>query len=346
MELELEREVRGYRVRSVQGGGIWAARGGKVYRSADSGDWKEVADPAERTTDRMFGGSGLYRRLFRRGVHDVFMLDSGHPLVVANGKFFKLSFDDGLREVHELRRGKRPLRQGIASGQSGVYYGEYWTNSEREEVRVWGSFDDGETWETIHTFREGSIRHVHVLVYDPYEDLIWIGTGDRNKECQIAYSEDKCSSFHAIGSGGQNWRTAGLAFTEDAVFWGTDNPKGDNYIFRWDRGTEKLNKIGPVIGPIYYCKRVGDYFVFSSAVERGGGDQDGYARIYGVSPDGGLEELYRLKKDFFHPVLFGYGWFEFPHGHFEEERFWASTKGLAGGRRSFLFRLKERHGND
>ncbi len=341
MKLELEEEVKGLRVRSVQRDAIWAAGRGRVYRKSNSQNWSKVANPAEGVLNRLFGGNSLYRRLLRRGVHDIFQLDSGTVLVVANGKFFRFTPEGGLKEVHELRKGKRPLRQGITYDGSVVYYGEYWTNSGREEVRVYKSLDEGETWEPVYVFSEGSVRHIHAVQYDKFEDLIWVTTGDEDEECRIACFEDNFSSFRTIGSGSQTWRTAGLAFTENSVFWGTDNPKGDNYILRWDRRDEELEKVGSAIGPIYYCTRVGNYLIFSSAVERGEGDQDGYARIYGLSPEGELEELYRLKKDFYHPILFGYGWFEFPHGNLDDNRFWIGTKGLVGGRRSFLFRLKD-----
>lgn len=340
MELELEEEVEGLRVRLVQDDAIWAAGRGKVYRTFSGRDWEEVADPVENALERFFGRSGLYSRLLRRGVHDVFRLDSGDVLVIANGKFFKLTQKDSLQKVHELRRGKRPLRQGITSDETGVYYGEYWTNPDRDEVRVYAGSKEGNGWEPVHVFSEGSIRHIHSLRYDPFEDLIWVTTGDRNEECQVAFSSDHCKSFHSIGDGSQTWRTAGPVFTEDYVFWGTDNPKGENYIIRWDRDAGEIERIASVVGPIYYGKRVDGYIVFSSAVERGEADQDGYARIYGLRPGEEVEELYRLKKDFYHPILFGYGWFEFPHGQVDGSRFWAATKGLEGGRRSFLFKIK------
>ena len=342
IELSLEEEVTELRVRAVRESEVWAAGRGRVWRRKNDEEWQEILDPCSSFPKCLLGRAEISSRLLRLGVHDILTLGSGETLVVANGKIVHLTSGDQWRVVHKIQRGKRPLRQGITCTADGeIYYGEYWNNSDRRAVRIWGSFDGGKTWEPVYTFPEGEIRHVHTLSYDSFGDLIWVGTGDRDRECQIAYSDDGCRSFQPIGSGGQTWRATSLLFTNNSVFWGTDNPEGDNYLCRWDRAEEELHRVGSVVGPVYYSTKVGRHLIFSTAVERGEGEQDGYARLYALPPDGNLQEVFRLKKDFLHPVLFGYGWFEFPHGNAGENSFWAATKGLVGGRRSFLFQIED-----
>ena len=47
------------------------------------------------------------------------------------------------------------------------------------------SIDNGENWEPVYRFKAGSIRHIHGITYDKWDDCFWICTGDhgRNVSC-------------------------------------------------------------------------------------------------------------------------------------------------------------------
>jgi hypothetical protein len=129
------------------------------------------------------------------------------------------------------------------------------------------------------------MRHIHFVQFDPYEKLIWVGTGDRDSECQMAYSRDGGVNFEAIGGGTQNWRAVSVLFTPEAIFWGTDIGKGrgdqPNHIVRWDRSTHVLHKLMQIDGPAYYSTQTLEgLLVVGTAVERGENVKDKCVHLY------------------------------------------------------------------
>jgi hypothetical protein len=323
-------------------GRLLASAGTNLYTGDTAGrKLQRIAQMPMSRAEQVVEVVPVFQRLLRGGIKNVLSLDDKSVLVVDHGRMHRLGIHDrSIRLVHELPRGRRPLTYAFSKDGKGViYYGEYWSNPAREAVRVWRS-EDGNCWEIAYTFPPSAIRHVHAVQYDPFTNYLWIATGDLDDECQIAFSEHGLRWLQPIGQGSQTWRTVSLVFTEDALYWGTDDPGGHNYIYRWKRADGFLEKVAWVKGPVYYSKKVGDYLLFSTAVERGEGDQDGYARIYAVDKDLNCQEVYRLAKDRWHPVFFGYGVLEFARGDTDGESFWVTARGLVGGQRSILFRLK------
>jgi hypothetical protein len=182
-------------------------------------------------------------------------------------------------------QGRRPLRAGICQDHIGrIYLGEYWLNSERGAVKLWRSDNDGIDWYPIHTWPARKIRHIHFVQSDPYERLIWVGTGDRDSECQIAYSRDGGVTFETIGGEEKHWRAVSVLFTPEAILWGTDiGSKNDqpNYIVRWDRSTHALDKLIQIDGPAYYSTQtLGGLLVVGTAVELGENEKDRNVHLY------------------------------------------------------------------
>lgn len=341
-ELQVEQIISGSQIHYLDGGVIWASRGQTILLSKDRGKtWNSVARIGDSLKAYTLGRSRLLTRLLRLGIHNILVLQSGTVLAITEGKIYRSTGGRNVFQVvHRSKRGKRPLREGFTAGSEGdVYYGEYWSNPSRKAVRLWKS-EDGENWEVAFEFPPGRVRHIHAVQVDPFTNHLWLTTGDLDHECQIAFSSDGGQSFTPIGQGSQMWRAVSLVFTKEAVYWGSDNPAGHNHIYRWDRSSGLVEQIAPVRGPVYYGKRVGECLLFSTAVERQEGDQDGYARIYAIDRELNCHELYKLAKDRWHPVLFGYGVLEFARGDIDGESFWVTAKGLVGGQRSILFRLK------
>jgi len=147
---------------------------------------------------------------------------------------------------------------GIAQGEdSAILLGEYTAgkaDSIRPHENLWRSLDDGRSWIICHSFtRRGFqppgdidyIRHIHVVEYDPYSKLFWIGTGDENNDCQVYTTKDG-TKLKLIGRGydkgysdlddGQVWRAISFVFRPDCVLWGMDGYyKGNAHIVRYDR---------------------------------------------------------------------------------------------------------------
>ncbi len=125
-----------------------------------------------------------------------------------------------------------------------IFFGEYFINKHRTNVRVFISNNNGKNWKVAYDFKPGRIRHIHAIQKDPYTNKIWICTGDGNKESMIAWSNDYGKTLNPIGQGDQRWRVTQLIFTKNAIYWGVDsqyvNATG---IYKWDRSTYELTNI-------------------------------------------------------------------------------------------------------
>ena len=330
--INIDKQFNNFRVHLVRNSVLYASKGYALYKKFDDVDiWHKIITLKTDSFHRILSKFKLPSRLFRAGIHNIIPLSSGTLLVIAQGKFYRLSENDSKIEiVHRLRYGRRPLLQGCCIDPSdNIYYGEYWMNSQRREVHIYQGINDGREWKIICTFPPHSIRHVHCAQYDPFTGWLWLATGDREKECKIAYSEDGCQTLIEIGAGNELWRTTSLIFTKEYVYWGTDAEYMQNYICRWNRTSATVEKLKAVDGPIYHSKRLNEgTFLFSSGVENAPSEWDNFARIW-ISFNG-LEwkEIAKWRKDRFSPHYFGHGAIYFAEGEARSGLFYFSPVAL------------------
>lgn len=276
-------------------GTLWGVRGLWVYKSSGGIKLKRMFRAPINDLRLFLADFRSFRAL--TGSYEfceIFQLSSGTILIFSGGCVWR-SNDNGrnFRLAHKVRRygpgiGRGVLPQGMTEDKEGnFYYGEYFRNNTRkDEVCVYRSTNDGTKWEIIYRFKPKEIRHIHSVQYDPYGDLLWMTTGDENKECSIMYSTDKGETFSTIGNGNQGWRVVSLIFTEEAVIWGTDSSSRQNWIFRWDRRNHNVERICKVDGPIFYSTVLSDgTMIMGRTVEGGRGEWDAMTSIW-VSKNG------------------------------------------------------------
>jgi hypothetical protein len=114
----------------------------------------------------------------------------------------------------------------------------------------------------------GSICHIHRIVYDPYDDVILVCTGDRDHESAIFKTTDHFRTLRPIVQGNQLYRTTALIPLREYLLYGTDNPRGENYIMALDRRKGSVDKVQKLPGPVLYGCRVGSHTVFATMVEK------------------------------------------------------------------------------
>jgi hypothetical protein len=279
-------------IQEIHGSEIWASNGYSIYKSSDGGNSFERQCVVPVHMVSYLSNSKILRNLV--GIYKYMefeVLNSGTYLAFASGGI-KRSQDKGrnFETVSELgyfgndmsREGRITLHQAITEDKQGnVYYGEYGMNPDREDVYIWQSKDDGKTWEKYYTFKAGRIRHIHALQYDSYSDSLWIGTGDSDKECIIGYFNKNDNSFQAISSGKQDSRAVSFIFTKDYVYWGKDSPDVQNFIYRYNRKLQVVEKIQAISGPAYYSTVLdtGQMFI-GTTVENGKGEWDNMIGIW------------------------------------------------------------------
>jgi len=312
---------------------LYASRGyellrGKVNRQ-DSLAWKPVGVWHAGLARACTSSFRLASRLCRDGFHALAVLSSGHIVGAVPGRIIALA--PGETEFHtryKLMRGRRPLH--ITTGPDDhLVWGEYIDNPERAEVHIYASTDHGEHWDVAYTFPKSTIRHVHNIVYDPWDKCYWVLTGDVGSECRILRFSLDFKNVDTVLSGGQQARSAALIPTCDALYFSTDTPLEANYVYRLAR-TGKLANVASMSGSSIYGCRVGSSIFFSTMVEPSQANPERNVCLFGTSDGLNWQRLLQWPKDIWPPKLFQYANAFLPDGDNDTGLLALTTIGVKG----------------
>jgi hypothetical protein len=290
---------------------LYASRGYTLFRTTirphdNAIEWERVGQYQPFALRTITSSSRLASRLFRDGFHALVALSSGHLVGAVPRAIVTLRpGETEFRMSHRALRGTRPLHLAITPSDH-IFWGEYFDNPQRDEVHVYASTDRGSHWDVAYTFLKGTIRHVHNIVYDEWENCFWVLTGDHGSECRILRASCDFKNVEAVLSGNQQTRSAALVPTRDALFFSSDTPLETNGVYRLDRRGNISRAATLSSSSIYGCS-VGNAIFFSTMVEPSAVNSDRNVRVYG-SPDGiRWQEILQREKDGWPMRLFQYG---------------------------------------
>ena len=288
---------------------LYASRGYTLLRAqmkAGSVEWQPIGRYRPSWWRSLSSSIRLGSRLFRDGFHALAVLPTGHMVAAVPGAIIRLAPGESeFRVCHRVLRGTRPLH--IAATPSGhLLWGEYFDNPGRDEVHVYASSDQGATWSVAYTFAKGAIRHVHNIVYDQWENCLWVLTGDKGAECRILRAACDLSTLDVALSGSQQARAVALVPTVDALYFSSDTPLEANHVYRLDRRMNLAEVAELRSSSIYGC-RVGESIFFSTMVEPSVVNPVFDVGLYGSRDGDDWQRLFSWKKDRWPMGLFQYG---------------------------------------
>lgn len=330
--------IRG-RILYVGRDAIWLAQGQRLMCSLDNGkSWKQrVILPVKGMFERLASHS-LGRRLGRVGFHHFAPIGANAAVIFAHHHIFRFDSSGNKIERAVPFVGSRPL--SICASEEMIYYGEYRGNSERNFVYIWASkLGNLRIWEPLWRFE--NIRHVHGVFYDPYENAIWVTTGDHNHEPGIWRTDDDFVTLQKIVGGSQQFRAVQLLFTLDHVYFGSDTPDDHNHIFRMDRNGKNVEQLAAVGSSVFYGCKVGNHLFFSTAVEPSRVNNSRYAELWGSSDGTRWQLIQKFKKDHWSMKYFQYGQILFPSGPSDGKNLWITPMGTKFDQKTFKIPLKE-----
>jgi len=308
----IEKIISGYCVLNIHNNIIYASKGYKIYRSSDETKTWELDGIVDDFKFSNLARIRLSARLFRAEVTDLLVLKDGSRVLIGKKGIFVAQKDSKkYKKSFSIPRGTRPLN--ICEGADGVlYFGEYLRNIERTPIHIYHSHDGGFTWKVCYTFKENTIRHVHGIFYDKYEDKIWFATGDWDGECIIGSTSNDFNDVHYFKEGGQKYRTVILLFFKDFIIYGTDTEFEENAIYKVNRldGTEE--RVQNVQGSIMSGSNDGDNIVISTTVEPSDVNTDLNSYVWFSNDGVNWKELCSFEKDFLDQKYFQYGRVRFP----------------------------------
>lgn len=312
---------------------IWIAQGMTFF--AVDYDGKRVTEKYRVGTviEWLIGSNRLSRQLLRQGIHHLVPLSNGDVFLTAKKISYVIGKDGNVKYTFTGYRGNKPGHQGVCVTPNGfIFFGEYTLNPQRDhDTCLYRSVDGGKTFKAVLTLKKDEVRHIHFVKWDPYEECIWLGTGDKDFEDLLMRSGDYGETWEKIGGGSQDWRAIGVCFDKNHLTWGTDagSVPDQNHIIRMNRKTREIEVIADAEGPCHGCASLKDGRVFiSTGVEGGENEKDRFARLKEIT-NNGIAEVKKMEKDIW-PLILQYGVIRFPLGTENTGNLVFTTFGLKG----------------
>jgi len=254
MMMDGKQWISDFRPLLIDGQALYASKRNHLYVSYDwGGNFEYIAKYNRPFLRNQVFGHRLTERVAREGFHSLQVLDNETLIAVVRKKILiKKKNDVDFREVFNIKRGSRPLN--LCVSQNGkIYFGEYFDNSIREEVYIYGS-DDGENWEIVHTFQAGKIRHVHGIFFDPYRKGMWVLTGDTDEESGIWWTPDEFGTLSCLVTGTQQARAVEIIPLQNNLIVPMDTPLEQNFIHSFDTNTLQFSKLASLSGSAFHAR--------------------------------------------------------------------------------------------
>jgi len=251
----------------VEGSTLLGGHGMDLVRSVDTGaSFERVARMPGHPALRAASHLRVPARLLRAGLHALCRTPQGGLVATVRGAIMSSPAEgEPFVEVHTVTRGTRPLN--VAADRHGVFFGEYFSNPDRDAVHVYGS-DDGTAFAPVHTFPAGAIRHVHGIWPDRFRDGLWVLTGDRDAECGLWFTNDGFRSLERVAGGTQRTRAVYVIPEADGLVVPTDTPQERNVIQWFDPADGSFTDLAPAAGSVFYGARGKRVSLLSTVVER------------------------------------------------------------------------------
>ena len=273
-----------------------------------------------------FTCTSFFRRLVRAEISGYYPLSPNNSLVIAKKGIFRKTSNSGYEQVFSLPRGSKPLNLCILPNRH-IFFGEYFQNMDKLSVHVYGSFDEGSTWQIVYTFDAGNINHIHGLFFDHYTERMWYLTGDRDNECIIGYTEDEFHTTHEVFRGGQDYRSCQLFFYKDFIVFATNSQYMQNEIKKIDRSTLVISSLAKIQGSAIKGGQTGDVSYLSTTKEPSEVNKGRASHIWFTKDGEHWEDVFQADKDYW-PAIFQFGTFEFPQNAYSDGKLWFSGRAL------------------
>jgi hypothetical protein len=335
-------ELKGYTIEWAEQGNFYLSRRNTLVHSENlKPPFKKIAVIDAPFWKQTASISRLAQRLLRFQVTNVIPL-AGGELFVTFDKSVGIVRNGEFRPLNGLARPCRVLRAACALDENGdIYFGEYLANDERGAMRIYRYSAGGDTLETVYTFPEKSIKHIHGIYFDKFTKSLFCLTGDDEKECRIMRSTDGFRTTETIGQGDETWRAVSILFDEDAFYYGMDAEFRANHIYKVDRKTGKRKSLGEVNGTVFYSKQLDGNLFFTTTAENAPSQTENVAALWRVDENDNCQKLVSFDKDSWHPTLFQFGTIHFPYRNELENELYFHLVGVREDNQ--IFRIKEKN---
>jgi hypothetical protein len=212
----------------------------------------------------------------------------------------------------------RPMVWSVCNApNSGILFTEYFSNYSRQGVKIYRTTNLVD-YEIAFEFPTLSVRHIHAIIQDPYEDKrVWVLTGDYDHESLFHYTEDNFHNLTSLPCLGQRTRATSLCFHGNPrLIWGMDSPLPSPSILQWGPDyTQEPDPIATLPGPAYYMavNAAGGMYL-GTTVEPGPAVSSSSATLWAATKEAVWKQIGKFKSDVFPQYAIIY----FPKGKLPE----------------------------
>jgi hypothetical protein len=241
----------------------------------------------------LFSVSDFFSKILRKEIFNLSIFNNKY-LFSYNGNIYLNNSKK--HEAFTEFNGSRPLRILNDSPNKRVLFGEYFNNKDRVSVKIFCKNFESK-WKSIYTFKPGSIRHIHNVIYDSYVNKYIVLTGDTDLESKILSFDPNFKNFEIISQGSQFSRSIDIIPTKYGYIIPTDTPKQKNYIYFQDRKKNIKSKTS-VNGSIFHLCQYDNIFLASTALEPSNVNNQAFVYLYGSLDGLNWIELFKIKKKY------------------------------------------------
>jgi len=307
--LSLVERLPGFRVLAWHNGALYASRGYEAMCGTMNGGrmhWQSVGRYRPAAWRSLTSKNKITSRLVRDGFHALAVTPGGHLIGAVPGAIVTLiSGQSEFAVTHRITRGTRPLHV-TPTPHGRVLFGEYFSNEQRDQVHIHASQDEGQTWGPAYTFPKGAVRHVHNIVYDRWENCLWIFTGDHGEECRILRASCDLKTIETVMAGNQQARAVAAVVTAEGIYFASDTPLEANHIYRLSRDGS-LTTLADLDSSCIEGCIVGETAVFSTMVEPSPANPSRLVSLYAGREPGSWRCIASWTKDAWPMRFFQYG---------------------------------------
>jgi hypothetical protein len=318
-------------------GTLVVSKGHKIYIFSNN-EYNFLFELPIPTWKKLASVSKLWSRLVRYGVMTGIEYDGAYYLTF-NGHIYRYDKANNLLELdYSFENGRGPLSftkiENLKGFKNGLYFGEYIANRSKKEVNV---LMRDESWDVIYTFPKGELNHIHGLVADKLNDVLWLLAGDFDSSAALYSITNNFKNVEAILKGEQKYRACVAFSTKDGLLYATDTQMEQNSIRLLRKQDNKWvsDKLFDLNGSCIYGCEVKDYYVFSTSTEPCEKQKNKWAMLFDNKPSPAIKnnrsdvitcskttlecnEVRQFDKDIFPYRIFQFGTVTFPKGLCED----------------------------
>lgn len=299
------RILKNYKVHWItDGGNAFVSKRATVFLYSYSKDsFQEIIKLKYKSWFKNLFSFGLAEKLLRGGIHHI-LKENNISIIFFDNRIFRIN-NSVIESVYDIKTCKRPLNICFNNSTNSIYWGDYIASKKRYPINVYYSNDFSKTWNVCNTFKSGTVRHIHNIIYDKYNKRYLVLTGDKDKESGIWETKD-FSVIKPLLVGKQKYRATSLIPMKEGLIIPTDTELEKNYIQYYSYSDKQFHSIMKIPSSSIDAQRIDGISFVCTMAEPSSINNTQDVKFFGCIDNKKWIELFSERKKCLSPKYFQY----------------------------------------